>query len=121
MIAYMGLIFVVSSRSSLPSDVQAMNDKLLHGAEYGALSFLLVWAATQGRLRPVSGATVAMATVVSTVYGLSDEIHQWLVPPRAFELRDLLADATGAFVAAGSVWVWGIISRGPRPETWRDG
>ena len=48
----------------------------------------------------------AAAVVVATLYGISDEIHQYFVPPRQVEVRDILADALGASLAAGALYAW---------------
>lgn len=109
---YMMVIYALSSQTSFPRFVSAFSDKLMHFVAYGGLSALVVWALARGRWGSVTLKTVAVATLICTAYGLSDEIHQLFVPRRSYDLRDLLADATGAFVAAASVWAWSIISRG---------
>ena len=42
--------------------------------------------------------------VIGAVYAVSDELHQYFVPGRSCELRDVLIDACG--VAAGVAIVW---------------
>jgi len=38
---------------------------------------------------------------VSTLYGLSDEVHQAMVPGRSSELADVIADFVGSAAGAG--------------------
>lgn len=37
----------------------------------------------------------------TTLYGISDEIHQLFVPHREFSVRDIVADFAGAVLAVG--------------------
>ena len=68
---------------------------LAHGLEYCGLSALLFHAflQTTGKSKPFACFAVAVA------YAVSDEIHQIFIPGRAFQISDMLVDATGA--AAG--------------------
>ena len=50
--------------------------------------------------------TFAFAVFVSTLWGLSDEIHQALVPGRSSELADLYADFIGSAAGAGVAYVF---------------
>ncbi len=111
--AYLCGIFVASSSSSVPGSGQ-LNDKVLHGAVYGGLCALLLWAWARGDVRRVRGWAPVAATLACVVYGYSDEFHQRFVPGRQYDLGDLVADGVGAAAAAGLVWAWGIISRGRR-------
>ena len=110
-LAYMAVIFALSSASNvtLPGPVP---DKVAHGGAYGVLSALIVWATCRGVWTRVTLTTVLVSTVASLSYGITDEIHQLFVPNRQFEVLDLAADASGAFLAACALWAWGIIPRG---------
>lgn len=110
--AYMFAIFLLSSQSTLPALPGRPSDKLVHGVTYGGLSVLIVWAASRGDFRRVTARTVLLAVLASTLYGYSDECHQFFVPGREYDLKDLAADAIGAVAASGAVWAWGIIARG---------
>ena len=70
------------------------------------------------RWEAVTGRTALLATAVATLYGVTDELHQWFVPGRTAEWSDLVADATGAAVVCGALWAWGsrVRARAPRPE-----
>ena len=109
---YMLAVFLVSSRSSLPTLPGRPSDKLLHFAAYAVLSLLVIWASTRGRWRRTTGRVVLLATLTCAAYGYSDEVHQRFVPGRQYDLRDLGADVLGGMTAGVTVWGWGILSRG---------
>ena len=48
----------------------------------------------------MTGGRVANATVFATIYGISDEMHQILVPPRTPDWHDVAADCLGALAGA---------------------
>ena len=110
--AYMAGIFFASGGPgpALPPVEHA--DKLLHAAAYGGLAGLAAWALARGRLRAVTGRAALTAWAIAVCYGASDELHQYFVPGRQSDWRDLLADAAGAAAVAGALWAWGIIARG---------
>jgi VanZ family protein len=106
----MGLIFTASSipDPAIPADV---SDFSLHEAVYFGLTLLLIRALARGRWRGVTWTALAGAWLVAVLYGVSDEWHQSFVPNRHSELRDLGADAIGAFAAIIAVKAWVIIRR----------
>lgn len=61
-------------------------DKAAHAGAYGLLAFFF-WLALRRAVLPI---------VLSTLYGVSDELHQAFVPGRSLDPFDLLADAAGA-------------------------
>lgn len=110
--AYMAAIFWSSSQTSVPAVVAPLSDKVLHASTYAGLAATIVWAWTRGALVSADVRHLAGAVVLSALYGVSDELHQMLVPPRTADPFDLLADTLGACAAAVAVWAWGIIARG---------
>jgi VanZ family protein len=97
---YAGLIFYLSSQShpedNLPSLLGLLSDKVLHVAEYavlGGLCYVAFRYGTGDRLRPWAG---LLAVLLTSLYGLSDEIHQSFVPFRESSGLDWLADTIGA-------------------------
>ena len=75
-------------------------DKAVHAAEYAVLGFLLARALLLTGPHRTRARNFALAAGLGAAYGLTDELHQLLVPERAFEWGDLAADALGA--AAGA-------------------
>lgn len=68
-----------------------------HGCEYFLLSFCLSFAFFYNLKRISSIAPI----IVCLLYAFSDEIHQFFVPGRAFQMKDIMADVCGA--ALGSL------------------
>lgn len=101
-LAYCALIFFLSSRPIIR--VEPMFDfpgidKLAHCAEYGLLAVYMavgLWRNNPGvALRVLWWVPFLFATL----YGASDEIHQYFVPMRSCSLIDWIADAAGAALA----------------------
>lgn len=75
-------------------------DKWIHVGTYAALAVLVayaLWTTTSRRL--------IAAVVVASAYGLGIEVVQSVLPLRAFELLDVLANTLGALLAAVVLWV----------------
>jgi len=104
---WMGVIFVMSSRSHLPfyvnETVDLMTKKAGHVTEYGVLAFLLWRAICKGRGWPALP-SFGGAFVLSLLYAISDELHQTSVPGRNGALTDVGLDVLGALLALGLVW-----------------
>jgi len=113
---YMMLIFWLSSISRPPDLPSGVSDKGAHVLLYSGLGALLVRARAGGWRRPVTLGIAAAAIVVATLYGITDEIHQHFVPPREVEVRDILADAIGASLAAGALYAWSCIANAKPPR-----
>ena len=104
---WMGVIFVTSSRSSLPfvlnKTVDFATKKAGHVTEYGVLAFLLWRAISRERGWP-AWPSFGGAFGLSLLYAVSDEFHQTLVPGRAGRLTDVGFDALGVLLALGLIW-----------------
>jgi VanZ family protein len=98
----MALIFVISSFEVQIPLIRHVpfRDKGIHFVEYGILGGLC--AAASARTWPSAPAwrTVIFAVFITFLWGLSDEIHQAMVPGRSPELADAMADLIGAIVGA---------------------
>lgn len=107
LIGYAGLIFYISSlpqpHEMMPSLFEEISDKVLHLVEYGILGILCYRALRHAGGPWAAQYPLALAITVSVLYGMTDEVHQAFVPERQAQVGDLIADATGAGVAA---WVW---------------
>ena len=94
-------IFIASSRSHIGAPGIPNFDKVAHFSVYGLLATL------PGRLgrRPRAAWLALLAT---SVYGASDEWHQYYVPGRSCDVMDWLADTTGAALALALYrwWPW---------------
>jgi VanZ family protein len=93
------VIFGLSAQSNpLPEVTAHVWDKLLHTSEYGGLAVLLVRALRGEGLS--WGVVIALATVIASLYGMSDEIHQSFVPGRDAAVGDWVADTTGGLIGS---------------------
>ena len=99
-IIFAGIIFYFSSLSD-PYPVRpepprileleiAIND-ILHVSEY-ALLFLLVAFGFSGKVRSV------YLILVTILYAILDEVHQYFVPNRYFSFYDILLDSIGVIL-----------------------
>lgn len=102
-IIVMALIFSASSISDPGAPPGGMSDKAAHFLAYAALGASLMRALAGGRTAGMTVRRIGLATLLATLYGASDEVHQMFVPGRTPEVMDLVADAWGA--AAGAVLV----------------
>ena len=93
--AYMGIIFYLSSLATVhvPSPFPQF-DKVLHFHLYLGLAFLVTNALPGEHARK----RFLYAFLIAAVYGISDELHQYFVPPRECSFYDWLADAAGSWV-----------------------
>jgi VanZ family protein len=116
---YAGLIFFLSSLShpeeSLPSLFGHVSDKILHAMEYAVLGGLCYRAFRWGTNDAWAPHALTLAILTASLYGLSDELHQWLVPFRDSSWQDWIADSIGA--AIGAVTMHQLVSHVPnRPS-----
>lgn len=81
-----------------------------HFLEYLVLGISLFWTVRDLRMRygrvpdGPAGMAILAPWAVGALYAVTDEVHQYFVPGRSCELRDVLIDACG--VAAGVAIVW---------------
>jgi VanZ family protein len=99
----MALIFVGSSLSDPAPPPGGMSDKTAHFLAYAALGAALIRALAAGRPSAMTVGRVLLAFAVATVYGITDEFHQSLVPNRMPDAMDLAADAAGALAGASAL------------------
>jgi VanZ family protein len=108
-VLWAALIFYLSSQSHLPEPPAGLTDKHAHVAAYAVLAATMVWGFTDRAPRRISWTIVAIVVVLCTLSGVSDEFHQSFVPGRDVSGLDLIADATGAAIAAVGLRAWAII------------
>lgn len=112
--AYGLLIFLFSSQA-VPNEVPQVPllDKLLHLLLYGGLGWLLCRALEPSAAAApgigngdAAGRSVALSGLLSTLYGISDELHQLTVPTRSADPLDVLADLAGGLAGALLFRAW---------------
>ena len=106
-LAWMALIFVLSSQSGLRVSEDAAVDKPFritgHLLAFAGLAALLLFALCRGG-RP-RWHHVAIALGITILYGVSDEWHQSFVPDRTGRVDDLVVDTIGATIGLAIAWV----------------
>jgi len=100
-IFYCLLIFIQSSypaTQSLPSIPHI--DKLMHAAAYALLGFLFFRAFQSTSIQRSAVLLLIFSALASSLFGISDEIHQHFVPTRTADIMDVLADIAGSLLGA---------------------
>ncbi|UCD90337.1 MAG: VanZ family protein [Desulfobacterales bacterium] len=98
-IVYCLLIFIQSSYPSPDQLSRVTNlDKLLHVIVYACLGALLLRAFKTIRMQDKPILILALSILLSSLYGISDEIHQHFVPYRHADVVDVLMDIAGSIV-----------------------
>jgi VanZ family protein len=95
-------IWVLSSQSTLPALEGVLGfDKFQHSAAYLVLAGTIALWFSPAQWRFYRLRTFLLIIIVSSLYGVIDEIHQFYVPNRDCNVWDWLADTYGAFLGAG--------------------
>lgn len=96
-LVWMSVIFRASSISSYPEHITGPEwpGRVAHLGEYGILS-LLYLIALRGTSQLNKLQLFLISIVLTTLYGISDEIHQLYVPGRSAEAFDILLNFMGA-------------------------
>ena len=114
-IVYCLFIYLQSSRPS-PASIPDIPyfDKILHVGGYALLGALFL-RAFRTRKYENHLKLMILAILLSSLYGVSDEFHQYFVPYRQAELLDVLSDVLGSVLgvlsyrkimtSAGPAWV----------------
>ena len=98
-LAYCLLIFLQSSRP--PPNITPhwpFMDKVLHFFAYALLGALFLRAFNTTQIQHDSKLIIMLSIILSSLYGISDEIHQHFVPFRTADYKDALADIAGSIL-----------------------
>lgn len=100
-VALLAIEFALSSRPKLPNVFLFPHaDKLIHAGYFGLTALFALYA---GHEEGWSDRKAALAAILGTLaWGITDELHQSYVPNRTPEAADVLADVTGAALAAAA-------------------
>jgi len=97
---YCVIIFVGSSIPGDRIDIDGPGiDKLIHTIEYSILSLLLFLSLRLSSTIEMN-AVFWVSAIGSSLYGLSDEIHQLFVPLREFDVLDIICNTSGSIIGA---------------------
>ena len=109
---YAAVIFALSSMSNPPQPVRPSDGfgrevltSAEHIIEYAILGILLL--AGFRSLEKTRDHATTLAFLAAVLYGATDELHQYFIPHRFCDLKDLLADALGALLGVVIAKGWG--------------
>ena len=98
-LAWMGVLFYLSHQPALDAPMLfSGQDKLFHAIVYGILGFLLLGSRTPS-MQGFTNTQVRGSILIASLYGISDEFHQYFVPGRNTDVWDWVADTLGAVIA----------------------
>jgi len=104
-ILWMGVMFFFSSLPDAATPGRFLiSDKILHGAEYLILAFLILFALQRTTSLNFAGC-FWIALIIGTLWAISDEIHQLYVPTRNFDFKDMAADIGGILILFLILWI----------------
>ena len=97
LLLYCILIYTLSS-DKYPVHVPKIfsADKLVHFFAYAFLGLLVIRAFATLRLKENIALLIIISILFSTLYGFSDEMHQYFVPYRRADIKDIFADLLGS-------------------------
>lgn len=95
-ISYACLIFFLSSRSFDSVNVQPGMDKVAHLILYTGFGYVVLRAFRKAGRQRMAG---VWTVLIVMFYGMTDELHQYFVPGRQFEMFDLIFDSLGGCLA----------------------
>jgi VanZ family protein len=81
-------------------------DKFLHFGAYGLLGIFFYRAYETLPLKNFKTLLILISTVSATLYGISDEIHQYFVPSRQSDIMDVIANTIGSICGVCFFHYW---------------
>ena len=113
LIAYCLAIYIQSDHPS-PERIPtfAFSDKILHFLAYGLLAILFFRAYTTLPLKDRINMLILLSIGSATLYGISDEIHQYFVPYRQADILDAIANAIGS-ICGVAIFYYGKVKKEP--------
>ena len=105
----MAVLFAASSASDTTAVPAVLSDTILHLGVYALLGITVFRALADARFERLTPGRAAGTVLFCTLYGLSDEFHQSFVPGRTPDAMDLVADAAGAALGAGTLLLLKVV------------
>ena len=99
-------LWLLSSQSTLPRPPGPLGwDKLQHLLAYGAFGFAVgLWMSPAFWKNRVALALL-VTTIIGSIYGAIDEVHQYFVPGRHSNVWDWVANTLGSLLGALAIMV----------------
>lgn len=107
-----GLIFYFSSVPNLRATPNPKADEIIRSSlhcVFYAVFYCLTFRAINYQKKK---ANLFLPFILSALYAVSDEIHQYFVPTRACQLKDLLVDWAG--ITLGLIILWRLFINLPK-------
>ena len=100
-------IYIQSSYPS-PEEIPTFTfaDKILHFGAYGLLGVLFFRAYETLPLKANKTLLIFMSIGSATLYGISDEVHQYFVPLRQADMMDAVANTVGSICGVYFYHLW---------------
>ncbi|MBS3080927.1 VanZ family protein [Candidatus Pacearchaeota archaeon] len=89
-------IFYMSSRTFEGGGGKGVLSYVYHFTIFFILAFFLLIALIKGKLRKE---IFFIGIIIAILYGISDEIHQYFVPGRYMDVKDILMNSIGIMFA----------------------
>lgn len=105
LLVYCGALFYVSSLPQPPMPDLGFDwgDKLAHAGAFFVMALLAYRAARWLFPAKKLGRTIIIGICFASLYGATDEIHQYFVPERSTDILDWVADTIGALLSAPAI------------------
>ena len=81
-------------------------DKFMHFGAYGLLGILFFRAYETLPLKNFKNLLILISIGSATLYGISDEIHQYFVPSRQADIMDVIANTVGSICGVCFYYWW---------------
>jgi VanZ family protein len=112
LIIYCLAIYIQSGRPG-PKHLPELRflDKFLHFGAYGLLGIFFYRAYETLPLKNFKNLLILISAGSATLYGISDEIHQYFVPSRQSDIMDVIANTIGSICGVCFFHCWKNRSR----------
>lgn len=102
-VAYAFFIYYASSQDTSSVPLPSYSDKVIHFFVFGLLCLMICWSLSSVTIGSKWIYKIILAIGITSLYGASDEFHQFFTPNRSVDILDWLVDTAGA-VTAGFLW-----------------
>ena len=99
-IVYASFIYYESSQDTSSVPLPLYSDKIIHFVVFGLLCLMVCWSLSAVTVGTHWIFKIILAIGITSLYGVSDEFHQFFTTHRSVDIFDWLADTAGAVTAA---------------------